>query len=127
MSAIETYNEKVFLVSDLESQILFTNNRKTELENRIIEINASIAANATEQATVDAALVAAQANLPTDTETYKTKLFECKNCMNGLTNLNNEKTFMTNRLNDIEQRLTSLTASKTTADAELAAALAALS
>jgi chromosome segregation ATPase len=127
MSAIETYNEKVILVSDLESQILFTNNRKTELENRLTEINASIAANSTEQATVDAALVAAQANLPTDTETYKTKLFECKNCMNGLTNLNNEKTFMTNRLNDIEQRLTSLTASKTTADAELAAALAALS
>lgn len=127
MSAIETYNEKVILVSGLESQLLFVNSRKTELENRIAEIDASIAANAAEQTTVDAALVAAQANLPADTETYKTKLFECKNCMNGLTNLNNEKTFMTNRLSEIEQRLTDLTASKTTADAELAAALAALS
>lgn len=127
MSAIETYNEKVILVSDLESQIQQINSRKTEVENRLTDINDSIAANAIEQATVDAALVASQANLPTDTETYKTKLFECKNCMNGLTNLNNEKTFITNRLNNIEQRLTSLTASKTTADAELAAALAALS
>lgn len=126
MSAIDTYNEKVLLVNNLENQLTNLNNRKSSIEANIANIDTEIAAKTTEKDDADTALVAAQANLPSDTTTYKTKLLECNTVDAALAQLNTSKTFMTGILSNIDQSITDVTAQKTTADTELAAALAAL-
>jgi prefoldin subunit 5 len=126
MSAIETYNEKVLLVNNLEKNIADMNNNINSVQQNITNMEQLITTTMSEKTVMDNELLAEQSNLPNNAETYNAKLIECNNCDSRLNNLNYTKNFMENNLNNLNETLTALNANKATADAELSAALAAL-
>lgn len=126
MSEYDTYNEKLMVVDKLEKELAIWTDRKNILDAQNTKLTNKLNAKNVEKTNADDDLVASRSMIKSNPSEYKNKLQLCEDIGRNVASLNLGLSTVNNHSTDINQRISDLNTAKATADAELAAALAAL-